>query len=368
MEESQQHLIGNALINFIDAYNAEVEKNRIHVKTNRSNLPPIKENLRYTAIVKALKDRCDTLDVDWFIENLSLLRIWGTFERIEDAEFVEQAFKLLNIAIPEFVYDRLEMIKLRAKHVEKLAEELFRWKETEFTAFDKEIQMDLDENTSTKAGKIRHLEHRIREKETEIKECIKEVDKEYGYNIKNILTIHGADKVKLNNFFFECEMSKKNAKEFFRLNGILSLYINKINQLCALQDHKRHYDKTSSGEKGFVRKIDPLTLLDQAVKKSFLEIEAKVTGGTGKFPSNLRCAAFCEMAYYAGYIEPSANNQIRMNEFAENRYETNIMIPLKSGDRARHRNNTVDGMRSLNSYFPKNLVDKVKLRLEKKLK
>ncbi len=100
--------------------------------------------------------------------------------------------------------------------------------------------------------------------------------------------------------------------------------------------------------------LDPLTLIEPMLFGRFLEIERKVTNSSNKFPSQIRCAAFCEMLYDRKFILHDKHNQKRMNDFARSRYKLDIINALshiKNPERTKHKNHSIGKLPPLRSFF-----------------
>ena len=100
--------------------------------------------------------------------------------------------------------------------------------------------------------------------------------------------------------------------------------------------------------------IDDESLLDPDLKLLFFAAEKKALGESGKFDTDIRCAAFCEIAYDKKYISHTKTRQKTMISFAKIRYGRNIRIGLsksKSQSRISHKTRKVNSQPPLNKCF-----------------
>ncbi len=100
--------------------------------------------------------------------------------------------------------------------------------------------------------------------------------------------------------------------------------------------------------------IDPLTFIEPDILDFFIKAEKKALGEAGKFETDIRCAAFCELLYFRTYIMHTKTRQATMNEFSKGRYGINIKKALattKKQDREKHKNYSVGGRIPLKNCF-----------------
>lgn len=100
--------------------------------------------------------------------------------------------------------------------------------------------------------------------------------------------------------------------------------------------------------------IGPLSFIDPYVLEFFIKVEKKALGVSGKFTSDIRCAAFCEMLYEKKYIIQTKTRRITMNDFAKSRYGIDIGQALTTGkkiERKKHKNRKVDMQEPLKNCF-----------------
>ena len=97
-----------------------------------------------------------------------------------------------------------------------------------------------------------------------------------------------------------------------------------------------------------------LGFIDDILIDSFLNAEKKAFGKDGKFQSEIRCAAFCEMLYSNKYIRHTKTRQKTINDFAKSRYGivvSNALLTSKKANREKHKTNTVSGLKPLKNCF-----------------
>lgn len=99
---------------------------------------------------------------------------------------------------------------------------------------------------------------------------------------------------------------------------------------------------------------DSLIFIDPDVIGSFLNAEKKALGKDGKFKTEIRCAAFCEILYSKKYIMHTTTRQKTINDFAKIRYSIVVLKALhasKKANREKHKTNTVSGLNPLKNCF-----------------
>lgn len=100
--------------------------------------------------------------------------------------------------------------------------------------------------------------------------------------------------------------------------------------------------------------IDPFVFINPDVKNLFIEAEKIALGGTGKFSSEIRCAAFCELLYSKKYIVNTKKRRVTINQFSRSRYGIDLKNALetsKNNIRETHKNRTVKGEAPLKACF-----------------
>lgn len=101
-------------------------------------------------------------------------------------------------------------------------------------------------------------------------------------------------------------------------------------------------------------KIDPLSFIDPLLTELFKAAEAKALGSPGKFNTQIRCAAFCELLWNRKYISNTKTRRKTITEFAKTRYGLNVEKSLASSKkekREEHINKIVGGMQPLKKCF-----------------
>ncbi len=230
---------GDLILQIIDLYNIEKEK---YNKAFRSNCKFDKTLMNDLAnkIFDLFEKKQIESDASWFIEELSRLRLCGTFDNLAIAEDVMNNFKKLEIEPPLYVMNCYKEICARTKYIDVLInEKKYTWDEQEINTYkaflDKEFQQYTFDDNSRK-NYLSKLFDRI---VSEIKEIEENTVKEYGYFIDGFYDseVFIATKDNINNYFYSSEMQKRSINDFYDLVKKLRNYIDAKNKLVIVRKY-----------------------------------------------------------------------------------------------------------------------------------
>jgi len=238
--------IGEMLLKIIDLYNNEYEKQRQNLEKKRKNpgddvpkfnIGKILDKEPFKEFYETLQNKNPNSDISWFIENLSRLRLWGTFDNIRSAEDAIEDFNKLQIELPKFVLNCFREVETRTFYINSLIDKKkYEWDETKKNNYSSYLNKEFQAYTYNKDSKQKYLTDLFDNIVAEIKETEHKIKTEYGYIINSFYENETfvATKEDLNDFFFYCEKHKRTIDEFYNLFHILSNYIDNKNKLKEL--------------------------------------------------------------------------------------------------------------------------------------
>lgn len=229
---------GEAILNFIDAYNIEREKYRIeYLKSRKTHGYKIKSE--FSEIIELIQKRKPDADVSGFILELSRLRTTKTFINKETAEYLTRQFEAFNYGIPDFVKNCIDEVEMRSSLIDKLfSNEKHQWKEKQIIEYKQTIDTQLNEETYNDENKKEWLQQKFKETIKSIKQIEQFIKNNYGYYIETFYlnSEFKATKENLNTLFFEGEKSKGTIQAFYDIHKILMRYVDNKNRLLILKE------------------------------------------------------------------------------------------------------------------------------------
>lgn len=234
-KEFEENNFGEKLLQQIDKYNLQrdIAINRGGSKINADFLGNYYEEL----IIRSEKLE-NKIDIDWFIENISRLRIWKNFENINMAEEMINNFKKLNIITPPFLNACYYEAQQRNNYINSLFEkESYYWTLDKIVKYESYLNQETNPTILDKNIQLEILTKFYTSNRDKLREIIEEVRTKYAFwldELYNDLTFIGS-KEQLNTFFWSGEC-KDGVNEFFNLFSLLNNYINVKNELRILAD------------------------------------------------------------------------------------------------------------------------------------
>lgn len=230
---------GDIILHIIDLFNIEKDKNKFHFLTKGKNRPPDEPNATIIKrLRKKLNEKLSDSDTDYFMVDLSRLRIWKTFDQLNIAQDVLNNFKKIDIEPPVFVKNCYKEIEKRSLYIDYLIDKKkYEFNKKEISEFNSSLEKELSEYSYDEESKQNYLKDKFQNIVNAIKEYEAMVLNEYGYYIHSFYdtTKFIATKEELNEFFFHAEMEKENINEFYTIHKLLTNYIKAKNQLQQLR-------------------------------------------------------------------------------------------------------------------------------------
>src|ERR1035437_573823 len=134
---------GEQILQIIDLYNIAHSNMIANLKNGSGSVrTPIEE------VLDIAENKNSNVDIDWFVENLRRLRLWGTFDNIDSAKDAIKNFEELKIDLPEYVKNCCSEIETRTKYINKLIDEKkYQWSQDEINNYTNKLNKELVANT-----------------------------------------------------------------------------------------------------------------------------------------------------------------------------------------------------------------------------
>ena len=337
------------LLKFIDHYNMDTEKERIHYEKTGESVNLAKSTTAFKIFYKALKKMSNTVDLEWFIENLSRVRLLGSFENIQEADDLIKDFAVLKMIAPQFVKLGRGVVLQRSIYIESwFKRNTFLWDHKKVSDFNSFIDTELRYKNNTES-KIQTLTNLHEATKGQISFANGSLVNECGYSFMHGMNIEqfAFTKKELNHLFFDCETLRRPFSKYRSLCHIFSDQIDNLNKLKLIEHRldslmvREKSKEDLSGERiegtATIKDTDSGDKWKRFIKVELHDrleiIESKIANKVTVWRQRgdlTECAAFCQLLFDYKYFNEGATKRITVNGFSLAKYGIDITIQLKS--------------------------------------